>query len=110
MLGRATYLGLMVACLLANLPLELVLKAGGLPPRLGWPALVPVFLAFSLWTGWPSAAAMVNSSQLGRTASTFSARPLEELVFFLVVPTCASSPTRRGCRRPPGPHPGNAPR
>ena len=43
MLGRATYLVLMAACLLVTLPLELVLKAGVYRrPRRWLAALVPV--------------------------------------------------------------------
>jgi lycopene cyclase domain-containing protein len=89
-LGRATYLALMAACLLVTLPLELVLKAGVYRrPRRWLAALLPVFLAFNLWD-WVA---------IGRGHWTYSPRyttgihllglPLEELVFFLVVPTCA---------------------
>ena len=90
MLGRATYLALMAACVLGTLPLELALKAGVYRrPRRWLAALVPVFLVFNLWD-WVA---------IRRGHWTYSARyttgirllglPLEELVFFLVVPTCA---------------------
>ena len=90
MLGRATYLVLMAACLAVTLPLELVLKAGVYRrPRRWLAALLPVFCAFNLWD-WVA---------IRRGHWTYSARyttgvellglPLEELVFFLVVPTCA---------------------
>ena len=90
MFGRATYLVLMAACLLVTLPLELVLKAGVYRrPRRWLAALVPVLLVFNLWD-WAA---------IRRGHWTYSSRytngievlglPLEELVFFVVVPTCA---------------------
>jgi lycopene beta-cyclase len=89
-LGRATYLVLMAACLAVTLPLELVLRAGVYRrPRRWLAALVPVFVVFNLWDWvairrghWSYSARYTTGVELGGL-------PLEELVFFLVVPTCA---------------------
>ena len=90
MFGRASYLVLMAACVVVTLPLELVLKAGVYRrPRRWLAALVPVFVVFNLWD-WVA---------IRRGHWTYSPRytpginllglTLEELVFFLVVPSCA---------------------
>jgi lycopene beta-cyclase len=89
-LGRATYLALMAACLLVTLPLELVLKAGVYRrPRRWLAALVPVFLAFGLWDWVAIHRGHWTYSPRYTTGVAFLTLPLEELVFFLVVPTCA---------------------
>jgi lycopene beta-cyclase len=89
-LGRATYLALMAACLLATLPLELVLKAGVYRrPRRWLAALVPVFLAFSLWDWLAIRRDHWSYSSTYTSGLGLFGIPLEELVFFLVVPTCA---------------------
>jgi lycopene beta-cyclase len=89
-LGRATYLVLMGACLLVTLPLELVLKAGVYRrPRRWLAALVPVFLAFNLWDWVAIHRGHWTYSPRYTTGISFISLPLEELVFFLVVPTCA---------------------
>ena len=90
MLGRATYLALMAACLLATLPLELVLKAGVYRrPRRWLAALVPVFLVFNLWDWVAIRRGHWTYSLRYTTGVELLGLPLEELVFFLVVPTCA---------------------
>ena len=90
MLGRATYLVLMAACLLVTLPLELVLKAGVYRrPRRWLAALIPVFLAFNLWDWIAIHRGHWTYSARYTTGITIRTLPLEELVFFLVVPTCA---------------------
>jgi lycopene beta-cyclase len=89
-LGRATYLALMAACVLVTLPLELVLKAGVYRrPRRWLAALLPVFLAFSLWDWIAIHRGHWSYSPRYTTGITYLTLPLEELVFFLVVPTCA---------------------
>ena len=90
MFGRATYLVLMAACLLVTLPLELVLKAGVYRrPRRWLAALVPVFLAFSLWDWLAIRRGHWTYSPRYTTGIELLGLPLEELVFFVVVPTCA---------------------
>ena len=89
-MGRATYLLLMAACLLVTLPLELVLKAGVYRrPRRWLAALIPVFLAFNLWDWIAIHRGHWTYSARYTAGITIRTLPLEELVFFLVVPTCA---------------------
>lgn len=85
------YLGLMAACLLVTLPLELVLGARvWRRPRRWALSVLPTAAAFSLWDvlaihdgTWRFARRYVTGVRLpGRL-------PIEEVVFFLVVPTCA---------------------
>ena len=90
MLGRATYLVLMAACLLVTLPLELVLKAGVYRRPRRWLAAVgPVFVVFVLWDWAAIRRRHWSYSQRLTTGIEWLGVPLEELVFFLVVPTCA---------------------
>ena len=90
MLGRATYLALMAACVAVTLPLELVLKAGVYRrPRRWLAALVPVFVAFNLWDWVAIRRDHWAYSPRYTTGIRLIGLPLEELVFFLVVPTCA---------------------
>jgi lycopene beta-cyclase len=89
-LGRATYLALMAACVAVTLPLELVLKAGVYRrPRRWLAAVAPVFLAFSLWDWLAIRRGHWSYSSTYLTGIELLGLPLEELVFFLVVPTCA---------------------
>jgi lycopene beta-cyclase len=89
-LGRATYLVLMAACLAVTLPLELVLRAGVYRrPRRWLAALAPVFVVFSLWDWVAIRRGHWSYSPRYTTGIELLGLPLEELVFFLVVPTCA---------------------
>jgi lycopene beta-cyclase len=89
-LGRATYLALMAACLAVTLPLELVLRARVYRrPRRWLAALVPVFLVFNLWDWVAIRRGHWTYSDRYTTGIELLGLPLEELVFFLVVPTCA---------------------
>ena len=90
MLGRATYLALMAGCLLVTLPLELVLKAGVYRrPRRWLAAVLPVFLAFSCWDWLAIRRNHWSYSSTYTSGIELLGIPLEELVFFVVVPTCA---------------------
>jgi lycopene cyclase domain-containing protein len=85
------YLLLLAMCLLATLPLELILRVR---VYARWPQLVltllPVCIAFAAWdlaairAGWWSydGRYLVGLDLPGRL-------PVEELLFFLVVPACA---------------------
>ena len=90
MLGHATYLALMAACLLVTLPLELALKAGVYRRPWRWlAALLPVFVVFTLWDWVAIRRGHWTYSQRHTTGIELLGLPLEELVFFAVVPTCA---------------------
>ena len=89
-IGHYEYLVLMAACLLVTLPVEFVLGARVYRrPNLLLLALLPVVVVFSIWDivaivrgHWHYNSAYVTGVQLA-----FS-MPLEELVFFLVIPVC----------------------
>jgi lycopene cyclase domain-containing protein len=111
MFGRATYLVLMAACLLVTLPLELVLKAGVYRrPRRWLAALVPVFLVFNLWDWVAIRRGHWTYSPRYTTGIELLGLPLEELVFFVVVPTCALLTYQAVTRLLPGPDHRRAPR
>jgi lycopene cyclase domain-containing protein len=89
-LGHATYLVLMAACVAVTLPLELVLRAGVYRrPRRWLAALVPVFVVFNLWDWVAIRRGHWTYSARYTTGAHLLGLPVEELVFFLVVPTCA---------------------
>ena len=113
MLGRATYLVLMAACVLVTLPLELVLRARVYArPRRWLASLLPVSLVFGVWDylairrgHWSYSPRFTSGVRL-----LGGVLPLEEVVFFLVVPTCAILTYQAVCRllgapggRGPGP-------
>jgi lycopene cyclase domain-containing protein len=84
------YLLILLACVLGTLPLEFVLRTRvyGRWRRLLC-ALVPVLVAFGGWDGYAAAhhwwrydSRYVIGIDIGRL-------PIEELLFFVVVPTCA---------------------
>jgi lycopene cyclase domain-containing protein len=86
-----TYLAILAACLLGTLPLELAL---GVRVYARWPravlTLVPVIAVFSAW----------DAAEIHAGAWSYDPRyivgvylpgslPLEELLFFVVIPLCA---------------------
>ncbi|OYN94565.1 lycopene cyclase domain-containing protein [Enemella evansiae] len=88
-MDRFQYLLLMAGCLLITLPLEFVLRARVYrrPLRLLL-AMLPVLVVFIAWdvlgilrNHWSYNPRFVTGIQLG-------VMPLEELVFFIVVPIC----------------------
>lgn len=89
-LDRFQYLLLMAACLLITLPLEFVLRARVYRRWRGLlMALIPVVVIFSVWDiagilldHWSYNPRFVSGWQLGL------GMPVEELVFFIVVPIC----------------------
>ncbi len=87
---RAEYLLLMAACLLVTLPLEFWLRARVYrrPLRL-LIALVPVVVVFSAWDAVAIARGHWDYS-LGHTTGWLlpGSVPVEELVFFIVIPIC----------------------
>jgi len=88
---HATYLLILLACVIGTLPLEFVLhtRVYARWPRL-LATLVPVAVLFGAWdlwairtdTWWYDPGYLLGVTLPGRL-------PLEELLFFLVIPTCA---------------------
>ena len=111
MFGRASYLVLMAACVALTLPLELVLKAGVYRrPRHWLAALAPVFVVFNLWDWVAIRRGHWTYSPRYTTGIRLIGLPLEELVFFAVVPTCALLTYQAVVRLLPSPDRRDAPR
>jgi lycopene cyclase domain-containing protein len=87
---RFEYLILMGLCLLVTLPLELVLGARvWRQPRRLLLALVPVVVVFSLWDVVAIARGTWDYSRRFTSGVLLPfSMPLEELVFFVVIPLC----------------------
>jgi lycopene cyclase domain-containing protein len=88
---RLTYLGVLAGCLLATLPLELWLgvRVYRRPRRLLL-ALGPTFVAFVGWDLYGIARHLWAYDPGQTTGVLLPGRlPVEEALFFLVVPTCA---------------------
>lgn len=88
---RATYLLLMAACLVATLPLELVLRTGVYRRTRRWLlSIAPVFLVFAAWDSWAIGRGHWRYDGRQTTGVLLAGHlPVEEAVFFVVVPTCA---------------------
>jgi lycopene cyclase domain-containing protein len=88
--GHLTYLALLAGCLVVTAPLELVLRVRVYARwRRLLLALLPELVVFLTWElyavahgHWSYDAAQVLPARIG-------GMPVEELLFFLVVPTCA---------------------
>ncbi|MCC6497611.1 MAG: lycopene cyclase domain-containing protein [Propionibacteriaceae bacterium] len=84
------YLLLMAACLLVTLPLEFVLRARVYrrPRRLAL-ALLPLLVVFYIWDAVAIARGHWDYSPAHTTGWLLpGAVPLEEVVFFIVIPIC----------------------
>jgi lycopene cyclase domain-containing protein len=82
------YLLVLVACVAVTLPLELLL--GARVYRRPWRlllTLVPVLAVFAVWDVLAIHAGQWTYHRL--TGVRFGNLPLEEVLFFLVIPTCA---------------------
>jgi lycopene beta-cyclase len=89
--GRFEYLALMGLCLAVTLPLEFAFDARvwRRPRRLAV-ALVPAFLAFVGWDLWATSSGTWGFDPDATVGVTLpGGMPVEELVFFVVVPVCA---------------------
>lgn len=89
-MDRFQYLLLMAACLVVTLPLELVLGARvWRRPRALVLAVLPVVVVFSVWDAVAIARGVWTYSDRFTTGVLLPLDlPLEELVFFVVVPIC----------------------
>jgi lycopene cyclase domain-containing protein len=90
-LRHLTYLGVLAACLACALWLEPVLRVGVLRRwRRLVLALVPVVAVFVVWDIVAIAAGQWSYDPAQLVGITLPGRiPLEELLFFIVVPLCA---------------------
>lgn len=85
-----TYLLILAACLIGTLPLELVL---GARVYAQWQrlvaTLVPVAVVFTAWDLWAISRGQWSYDRRYLVGITLPGRlPLEELLFFLVIPIC----------------------
>jgi lycopene cyclase domain-containing protein len=90
-LTHLVYLVILAACLLGTLPLELVL---GVRVYARWQqllaTLVPVAAVFTAWDVWAISRGQWSYDRRYLVGVTLPGHlPLEELLFFLVIPTCA---------------------
>jgi lycopene cyclase domain-containing protein len=88
---HATYLGLLTLCLLGTAPLEVLLhtRVYARWPRLAG-AVLPVLVVFGGWDVAAIAADWWHYDPRYLIGVTLPGRlPVEELLFFLVIPTCA---------------------
>lgn len=89
-MNNAQYLLLMGACVLITLPLELLLGARVYrSPRRLLIALVPTFVVFTAWDLFGIFRRHWGYSDEFISGVYFGPIPLEELVFFVVIPICA---------------------
>ncbi len=86
---RYQYLALMAACVLVTLPLEFLLRARVYrrPVRLAL-AMLPTLVVFVAWDMLGIARDHWSYSPRFTTGIMLGPMPLEELVFFLVIPVC----------------------
>ncbi len=88
-MGRGEYLLLMAGCLLLTLPLEFWLRARVYRrPRRLLLTLLPVVLIFTVWDVVGIVRDHWSYSATATTGILLGVMPLEELVFFVVIPVC----------------------
>ena len=87
---RAVYLLVLASCLLGTLPLELALhvRVYARPLRLLL-TLLPVVAVFSVWDVLAIRAGHWAYDPRQTSGVRFGVLPLEELLFFIVIPVCA---------------------
>jgi lycopene cyclase domain-containing protein len=102
------YLAVMAGCLVVTLPLELILHARVYARWRRWLlTLVPVLVVFLTWDACAIHAHDWSYRRL--TGVRIGNLPIEELVFFVVVPTCAVLTFEAVRRRRPGWRAGDEP-
>jgi lycopene cyclase domain-containing protein len=90
-LSHLTYLALLAACLVATAPLEFVLHVGVYRQwRRLLLTLLPVVVVFVAWDVYAIGQGLWSYDSTYLVGVTLPGRlPLEELLFFVVIPTCA---------------------
>ena len=87
---RALYLLLLLACLLGTLPLEVFLRVRVYRRPLRWVlSVLPVVAFFSAWDAYAVARGHWRYDRHQITGVRVGNLPLEEIGFFVVIPTCA---------------------
>ena len=87
---RLVYAAVLAGCLLATLPLELVLRARVYARWRRWLlSLAPVFALFTAWDSYAVARHHWSYSATQTLGWRVGNMPVEELAFFVVIPTCA---------------------
>jgi lycopene cyclase domain-containing protein len=90
-MSHAVYVLILAACLLGTAPLEFVLHIGVYAQwRRLLATLVPVVVVFGAWDIWSIHRGLWSYDGHYLVGVTLPGHlPLEELLFFLVIPTCA---------------------
>lgn len=89
-MGRASYLLLLAACFLGTLPLEFLWHARVYRRPVRWLlAVAPVVAVFGAWDVWAIANDRWTYDPAKTSGVVLGTLPLEELLFFVVIPTCA---------------------
>lgn len=90
-MAHLTYLALLAGCLLGTAPLELLLRTRVYARwRRLLPALVPTVIVFVAWDLYAIHRHQWTYDQRWMTGVLLPGRlPLEELLFFVVIPTCS---------------------
>ena len=87
---RAVYLLVLLACLVGTAPLEIVLRTRVYRRwRRLLLTLLPVFVVFTIWDVLAIRAGHWTYDPRQTTGVHVGNVPLEELLFFLVIPTCS---------------------
>jgi lycopene cyclase domain-containing protein len=89
--GHLTYLAVLAGCLLGTAPLEILLRTRVYARTARWLlAVLPVAAVFMLWDWYAIRSAHWTYDPAQTTGVLLPGRiPLDELLFFLVIPTCA---------------------
>ena len=111
-MDRFQYLALMAACLVVTLPIEFVFRARVYRrPRRFLLALAPTIAVFVVWDLWAIARHHWRFNPRYVTGWELpGALPIEEVVFFVVIPICGLltfEAVRRILDRSPSPTPGD---
>jgi len=87
---RLQYLAVLGMCVIVTLPLEFLFEARvWRRPRRLMVALVPAFAMFVAWDLWASSAGVWSFSRRYTVGVTLpGGMAIEELLFFLIIPTC----------------------
>ncbi len=90
-MSHLLYLGVLGACLVVTLPLEVVLRARVYARwRRLLLTLAPVLVVFTGWDAYAISRHHWSYARHWTTGLRLGSVPVEELAFFLVVPVCAT--------------------